>query len=207
MGYDLLGVLLFAVLVPLVILGFVAFWVMTNHERAFIEETWETYAAARDREYVPARGDWPNRTSPSVRWRREDIDFALTVVGAEAQARTRMVAWPRNRLLGTFVVRAGTKGGEENAGIGDAVFSQTFALSERPAGLAKRVLDDAARRALLGFRQRDNVALSYRRGRLILEWPGRESNDARLDEAERVVGELVRGVEAAFLGGTPRAAT
>jgi hypothetical protein len=206
MGYDLLGGLLLAVLVPLVIVGFVLFWVTTNRERARIEEMWASYAAARAREYVPARGDWPNRTSPSVRWRREDIAFDLTVVGAEAQARTRLIARPRSTVLGAFVVRADARRVRTSGAIEDAVFAQTFAVSERPRGLATRVLGDDARRALLGFRQRDNVALSYRRGRVILEWPGRESNDARLDEAERVVGELVRGVEAAFLG-TQRAAS
>jgi hypothetical protein len=60
------------------------------------------------------------------------------------------------------------------------------------------VLDAGARRALLGFRQHDDVALTYRRGKLILEWPGRESNDARLDEAARVIRELARGVDDAF---------
>jgi hypothetical protein len=207
MGYDLLGGLLLAVLVPLVILGFVLFWVLTSRERARIEELWESYAAARAREYVPARGEWPNRTSPSVRWRREDIDFDLTVVGAEARARTRLVARPRSTLLGAFVVRAAhATRVTTSGGIADPVFAQTFVIRERPRGLATRVLGVDARRALLGFRQRDNIALSYRRGRVILEWPGRESNDARLDEAERVVDELVRGVEAAFLG-TQRAAS
>ena len=200
MGYDLIGGLLFLVLAPLVILGFIAFWKMTNLERAEIERTWEMYAANREREYVPARGEWPNRTSPSIRWRRDDIDFALSLVGLEADARTRVSARPHGRLLGSFeVLTSTTRSDESGVRFADAAFSQTFVVSERPAGVAARVLNEGARRALLGFRQGDDVALRYRRGRLILEWPGRESNDARLDEAERVLRELVRGVDTAFL--------
>jgi hypothetical protein len=56
---------------------------------------------------------------------------------------------------------------------------------------------------LLGFWQRDEVVLTHRRGKLILEWPGRESNDARIDEAERVLRELVRAVDETFLRARP----
>lgn len=205
MGYDLLGGLLFAALTPLVILSFIAFWLMTNRERAFIEQAWESFAASREREFVPARGEWPNRTSPLVRWSRDDVAFVLSVVGLEGGARTRLAARPRGRLLGGFAVRAGARADDELA-IGDALFSQTFAVRERPAGLAERVLDAEAQRALLSFRQRDDVTLRYRRGAIVLEWPGREANDARLEEAERVVASLVAKIDAAFRGAVRRAA-
>lgn len=198
MGYDLFGGLFFAALTPLVILGFVVFWVMTHRERAVVEDNWETYAAKRGREYFPARGEWPNRSSPGVRWVRDSVAYELTAVGVEAGARTRMSGKPRERLLGSFMVRF------EGAAL---------IVTETHRGLAARVLDaagssaepGAARRALLGFRQMDDVTLRYRRGRIALEWPGRETNDARLDEASRVIEALVAAVDAAFHG-APRAA-
>ncbi len=197
MGYEILVALFLTVLLPMVMLGFVAFWAMTNRERAFIEDSWRSYAGARHREYVPARGEWPNRTSPSVRWTADDLCLELSVVGVEANARTRLVAWPRGKLLGTFTV--GPKSRHRGTGgIVDSAFGSAYGVTERPNGLAARVLDDRGRRALLGFRQHDDVILTYRRGKLILEWPGRESNAARLDEAAHVIRELARGVENAF---------
>ncbi len=198
MGYEILVALFMTVIVPLVVLGFIAFWAMTNRERAIIEDTWRSYALARHREYVPARGEWPNRTSPSVRWSSDDLRIELSVVGAEANARTRLVAWPRGKLLGNFVVGQKDRHRGGTGGITDLAFQSTFSVTERPHGLAARVLDDRARRALLGFWQHDDVVLTYRRGKLILDWPGRESNDARLDEATRVIRELARGVDDAF---------
>ena len=198
MGYEILVALFMTVLMPVVVLGFIVFWSMTSRERAVIEDSWRSYAVTRHREYVPARGEWPNRTSPSVRWAAGELRLELSVVGAEANARTRLVAWPRGKLLGSFTAgpRSRNRGG--TGGITDAAFESAFGVAERPNGLAARVLDDGARRALLGFRQRDDVVLTYRRGKLILEWPGRETNDARLDEAARVIRELARGVEDAF---------
>ena len=197
MGYEILVALFLTVLLPIVVLGFIVFWAMTNRERAFIEDSWRSYAGARRHEYVPARGEWPNRTSPSVRWTADELRLELSVVGAEANARTRLVAWPRGKLLGTFTV--GPKSRHRGvSGIVDSAFESVYGVTDRPNGLAARVLDDRARRALLGFRQHDDVILTYRRGKLILEWPGRESNDARLDEATRVIRELARGVDDAF---------
>jgi hypothetical protein len=199
MGYEILVGLFLMVIVPFVILGFIGFWAMIGRERSHIEDTWRSYALARQREYLPAQGEWPNRSSPSVRWLDDDLELQLFVVGLEAGARTRLVAWPRGKLLGDFVVRQRGRKGEGLAGIHDAAFERAFTVSSRPRGLAARVLDGPARRALLGFWQHDNVVLTYRRGKLILEWPGREANDARLDEAAKVMGELARGVDDAFL--------
>ena len=197
MGYEILVALFMTVLLPVVLLGFIVFWAMTSRERAFIEDSWRSYAVTRHREYVPARGEWPNRTSPSVRWMSDELRLELSVVGAEANARTRLIAWPRGKLLGNFTV--GPKSRHRGSGgIADPAFESAYGVTERPNGLAARVLDEPARRALLGFRLRDDVMLTYRRGKLILEWPGRESNDARLDEAARVIRELARGVDDAF---------
>jgi hypothetical protein len=190
-GYDLFGALFFSALTPLVILGFIIFWVMTNQERALVEDNWESYANRRSREYFPARGEWPNRISPGVRWTADFVTYELTAVGVEANARTRISGKPRERLLGSFALRF--EGAE-------------LIVTESHAGLAARVLEGAGRRALLGFRQRDDVTVRYRRGRIALEWPGRETNDARLDEASRVVTTLVAGVEDAFQAASQRAA-
>ncbi len=198
MGWEILLALFLVVLAPLTVLGFIAFWALVSRERAHIEEAWQTYAARHDREYVPARGEWPNRTSPSIRWVDQDLRFQLFVVGVEANARTRLVVWPSGKLLGSFVVRPRRGREDERLGSGDAAFESAFVVSTRPAGLALRVLSERARRALLGFWQRDDVVLTYRRGKLILEWPGREFNDARIDEAVRVMRSLANGVEDAF---------
>jgi hypothetical protein len=205
-GYELLLAFFLMVLLPLVIAGFIASWMMTHEERQTLEQTWEGWALKRSREYVPAYGEWPNRTSPNVRWQGDDFSFSLSARGKEGGARTRLVAWPRGRLLGDFTVvsrtsaAASTRRSSIDVEIEDEFFASAFVVTaERPSGIAGRVLDDDARRALLGFWQRDDVRLLYRHGRLTLEWPGRESNQARLDEAERVLCELARRVDVAFL--------
>jgi hypothetical protein len=165
-GYDLIGAVLFAALTPLVVLGFIAFWVFTNRERARIEDAWETYAAKHTREYFPAHGEWPNRKSPGVRWIQNSITYELTVIGIEGGARTRIMARPSHRIDGNFTLRFD---------------------DER--------LDANAKRALVGFGQHLDVTLKCRRGRLILEWPGREANEARLDEATSVVTKCVLAMD------------
>lgn len=192
MGYDLIAAVFFVALTPLVILGFIAFWFMTHRERAELEDTWEHYAAARTREYFPARGEWPNRLSPGVRWTHGNVTYQLTAVGIEAGARTRISAKPHGRLLGSFALRFD---------------GERLAITEQPAGLAERVLASKARRALLSFRQYDDVTLTYRRGRLTLEWPGRESNFPRLDEASAVLQTFVEAVDESFSAASSRLAS
>lgn len=199
MGNEILVALSMIVLAPLLVLGLIATWAIRSRERALIEDTWRSYAVARRRGYVPARGEWPSRTSPSVRWHAGELRLELSVTGAEPNARTRLVAWPRGKLLGDFTVGRSSGPRRGALGIADPSFDATFAVTERPPGLAARVLGDRARRALLGFSEQDaDVVLMYRRGKLILDWPGRETNDARLDAAARVIRELSRAVDDAF---------
>ena len=80
----------------------------------------------------------------------------------------------------------------------DAAGAGDVELRERPAGFTQRVVTEAVRRMLLGFRQRDRVTLRYRRGRITVEWPGGERNDARLDEARRLGEEMARTVDREF---------
>lgn len=186
-------------MLPFVVAGFIAFSVIIERERSTVETVWEGYAARRVRELVPARGEWPNRSSPCVRWRSDGVRFELSIAGREAVASTRLAVWPRERLLGSFVATSRTALGEASREPSlDALFERTFAIDEEPAGLGGRLLDDPTRRLLLGFRQQDHVALRYERARLRLEWAGRELNDARIDEAEAILRALTRRIEQLF---------
>lgn len=206
MGYDLLAALLFAALLPLVILGFVGFWIMTSRDRANVAETWQRYASRHALAFEPPEGEWPNRTSPVISWSEGGVAFRLEPLGREAHSRTRLTIRPaRAKLLGRFSVapRSHVTGEGTARGIEDPVFLTAYRVLEQPAGLARRVLTPAVRRALLGFRQGDSVTLGFRRGRAQLEWPGGELNDARLDEARRLGDLLAIALEDAFLARDP----
>jgi len=95
MGFEFLVVIGTVFMLPFVAAGFVAFCAMNDRERTSLEGTWELYAARRVRELVPARGEWPNRSLPCVRWRKDGVRFELSVVGREAMARTRLVGQAR----------------------------------------------------------------------------------------------------------------
>jgi hypothetical protein len=93
---------------------------------------------------------------------------------------------PRATLLGSLVW------------ICDEAFAGRVRRQERPAGFARRIVGQRVERALLALRQRDRVTLSYRRGRVTIEWPGGELNDARLDDARRLGEEVARTIEEEF---------
>ncbi|MBX3185537.1 MAG: hypothetical protein KF819_00925 [Labilithrix sp.] len=194
MGYDLLGAALFVMITPLVILGFVAFWFVNARDRAELEGRWRAYAEARAIEYVPATGEWPNRTSPAIRWTLEGAELRLWTIGREASRRTRLAVRPRGALLGSL--RATTEGAAPG----------TFAIRERPAGFSRRILTPEVTRTLLGFSQHDVVTVHHRRGCLVFEWPGGELNDARLDEARRAGEAIARALASEFTAPSRRAA-
>jgi hypothetical protein len=185
-GYDLLAGLLFAALTPLVVVGFVIYWIVTAKDREEHGSFLEGYAKARDLTFLPAEGEWPNRTSPSITWTSERADMRLTILGRETKARTRLVVKPTQALMGELFATP------------DPDTYAKLLVRERPKGLADRVLDERVRRSILGFCQRDHVTLTYRRGRFFLEWPGREINDARLDAARRVGDDLASAIDDAF---------
>jgi len=186
-GYDLLAAAFFVLLTPIVLVGFVAFWVVTARDREEHGAFLEGYARARGLAFLPAAGEWPNRTSAAVEWSEGGVRMRLSVLGREARAKTRLTIRPRSTLLGALVA---TPDVETRA------FVRT--LRERPAKFGERILDERVTRALLGFCQRDRVVLTYRRGRVLLDWPGRETNDARLDQARLVASEIARAVDAKF---------
>lgn len=195
-GYDLIAGIGFALLTPLVVVGFVIFWVVTARDREEHASFFESYARSRGLAFEPAQGEWPNRTSTTITWTNQaGAEMRLSVLGREAKAKTRLTVRPKETLFGELVA---------------APDPETYAkllLRERPKGLADRVLDARVRRAILGFCQRDRVVVAYRRGRFFLEWPGRELNDARLDAARLVGDELAVAIEDAFAAtGARRAA-
>lgn len=184
MGYDLLAGLLFVALTPLVVLAFVVSWILTHDRRGEVEGIWERYAASRGLELVPASGEWPNRTNPSIVWETDGLVFRLGLRGREKHVATRIEVRPRGTVLGTAVISP--CGGE------------TFRMFEKPEGTAHRVFDDAAKKALLAFWQGDDVSVTYRRGLLTIAWSGGETSDARLDEARKVAERVATSVEDSF---------
>jgi len=191
-GYDLFAAIAFLTLTPAVVLGFVAFWIVTARDREDHAGSLRVYARARGLEYLAPERDWPNRTSAAVAWQFEGAELRLSTVGKEARARTRLTVRPRNTLLGALIA------------VPDDDDPTHLRIQARPATLGARLLDPQLTRALLGFRQRDHVVLRYRRGRFQLEWPGREANDARLDHARTIGEDLVRVVESEFPAGSTR---
>lgn len=182
MGHELLMAFGIFIATPVVVSGFIAFWMMTNHERQALEDHWRAFAEKRAREYEPAEGEWPNRTSPAVTWMADGVRYRLEARGKEGGALTRLVAWPDVKVLGVVQVKVDD---------GRIAFTRVR--------VAQRLLTHEVRRRLLGFSQGQPVAFSFRRGRLLIEWAGRETNDPRIDEAEQVLAVAVRALRDAFV--------
>ena len=191
MGYDLIAVVMVAFLTPFVILGFILYWVMTHRARHVVEGAWEGYARARSAEglvFEPAAGEWPNRTSPALVWASELGKCRLLVMGREATAHTRIVIRPRSTVLGECVV----------------VVRDAATIEVR--GNAARLFDERLKNALLAFCHHEAVSLAYRRGKVIVEWRGRELSASRLDEARALAAEAAGAIDRAFRDPAERAA-
>ena len=187
MGYDLIAAAFAVVLTPFVILGFILFWVVNARDHEELAASWRAYAMKRGLDFHEPEGEWPNRTSPAIAWRDGDADLRICALGREAKVRTRLVVRPGATLLGKVALSI------DGSGAGDDVH-----VREHPPGLARRILSERVRRLLLGLRQRDRVMLTYRRGRITVEWPGGEQNEARLDDARNVGEELARTIDEEF---------
>jgi hypothetical protein len=185
-GYDLLVAITFVVMTPVVIAGFIVFWIVNARDHDEVAALWRGYAKKRGLHFVEPEGEWPNLTAPTVTWSDDLAELRFTSIGREANVHTRLVVRPRSTLLGTMAMV-----------VGDAA-AGAVELRERPAGFAQRIVTEEVRRMLLGFRQRDRVTLRYQRGRITVEWPGGERNDARLDEARRLGEQLARTVDHEF---------
>ena len=184
MGYDILVAVTLVIVTPMVMAGFIVFWVVNARDHAELAALWRGYAKQRGLDFVHPEGEWPNRTAPAITWSDDLAELRITAIGREARVRTRLVIRPRSTLLGTLTMAFDAGGDLE--------------LRERPTGFAQRVVTDDVRRMLLGFRQRDRVMVRYRRGQFMVQWPGGERNDARLDEARRLGEEIARTVDREF---------
>ena len=195
MGYDLVAALLFMAITPLVIAGFVMFWVVNASDQEELARVWASFAGARGLALSAPEGEWPNRTAPAIVWTEERAELRITTVGREAQVRTRLTVRPRGPLLGTLAMELGHHG------------TAPALLTDRPARFGERILTERVMRMLLGFRQHQRLVVTYRRGRVVVEWPGGEMNDARLDEARRLGAEIARTIDDEFRATERRAAS
>jgi hypothetical protein len=185
-GYDLLVAVTFVVMTPVVVMGFILFWVVNARDHEELATLWRGYAKKRGLDFVAPEGEWPNRSAPELTWSDALAELTITAIGKEARVRTRLVIRPRSALLGTLTMAV------DSAGAGE------LEQRERPAGFARRIVTADVRRLLLGFRQRDRLVVRYRRGLITVEWPGGERNDARLDEARRLGEAMAAAVDQEF---------
>lgn len=185
-GYDLLVAVTFVVMTPVVIVGFILFWMVNARDHEELAALWRAYAKKRGLAFVEPEGDWPNRSAPAITWSDDRAELRIIAIGKEARVRTRLVIRPRGTLLGALTMAV------------DAAGSGDVELRERPAGFARRIVTADVRRLLLGFRQRDRLVVRYRRGRITVEWPSGERNDARLDEARRLGEAMAAAVDHEF---------
>lgn len=188
MGYDLVAAVLFVAITPFVLVGFVLFWIVNARDHEELATLWRDFAKRRGLELDAPEGEWPNRTAPALSWTDEGTQFRLTTVGREARVRTRLSVRPRSALLGTFAMELAERG------------THATLRAERPARFSERIVTTGIMRALLGFKQHGSLVVRYRRGRVIVEWPGGERSDARLDEAMRLGTEIARTIDAEFRG-------
>ncbi len=193
MGYDLLAAVFFVTITPLVVAGFVLFWIVNAGDHEDLARTWRAFAKARGVDLVPPEGEWPNRTAPTIAWAEDTAELRITTVGREASVRTRLTVRPRGTLLGTLAMQLPEHG------------TTPAKLTERPARFGDRILTERVMRLLLGFRQHDRLVVTYRRGRVVVEWPGGERNDARLAEAMRLGAEIARTIDDEFRATETRA--
>jgi hypothetical protein len=192
-GYDLLAAVFFVAITPFVVAGFIAFWVVNAADHEALARTWSAYAKRRGLALTPPAGEWPNRSAPAITWSEGQADLTITTVGREATVRTRLTVRPRGSLLGTLAMELPAHG------------ITPARMTERPARFGQRILTERVMRMLLGFRQHDRLVVTYRRGRVVVEWPGGEQSDARLDEARRLGSELAHTIEDEFRATLTRA--
>ncbi|MFO0667878.1 MAG: hypothetical protein U0174_28250 [Polyangiaceae bacterium] len=67
------------------------------------------------------------------------------------------------------------------------MFDQVFRTETTPAALARRALTTEMQRGLVAFSMGQPLRFAYDKGWLSLKWPGHEHNDARLEEALRLL--------------------
>jgi hypothetical protein len=195
MGPEIFVIFALGMMGPLALLGLVASWLLTASDRTRVEVLWERYARRRGLTFVPAAGQWPNRTAPGVRWLEGDARYTIEARGDEALVSTRVVARPSVAVFGSFVLRPAAPKDRSARVTGDPMIDARFDVASRPEALAARLLTPEVKRALVGFDVGSSGSLTYERGDVKLVWSGGEENDARLDEAREVVRRVVRALD------------
>jgi hypothetical protein len=193
---EIVGILfMLAVVTPVVGLAFAGFYWSRAREREQLALAWRSYAGGRGLAFAPPTGEWPNRTPPAILWTEADVAFRIEARGTEAEVMTCVIARPAIATFGEiFVTRPN---GEASQKSGSEPLGTRLVVRTHPAALARRVLTDEVKRALLGF-DLGSLSLVYRRGEVSLGWAGGEANDARLDEASAVVRRVVNALAAAY---------
>jgi hypothetical protein len=202
---EIVGILFMVVVVtPFVGLAFAGLYWSRARDRERLAEVWRSYARGRGLAFGAPSGEWPNRTSPSIRWTEDGVAYRIEARGAETSVGTRVVARPTVAIFGElFVTRPD---GEAAPREGAEPLGSRLIVRTHPADLAARVLTDDVKRALLGF-DLGSLSLVYRRGEVSLGWAGGEENDARLDEASAVVRRVIRALAVAYDPGGPGASS
>lgn len=198
---EIVGILFMVVVVtPFVGLAFAGFYWSKARDRERVADVWRGYARRRGLAFGGPSGEWPNRTSPIIRWTEDGVAYRLETRGAEANVTTCIVARPAVAVFGElFITRPG---GEAALKDGAEPLGSRLVVRAHPAALAARVLTDEVKRTLLGF-DLGSLSLIYRRGEVSLGWAGGEENDARLDEASAVVRRIVSALVVAYDPGDP----
>lgn len=201
---EIVGILFMVVVVtPIVGLAFAGLYWSRARDRERLAGVWQSYARARGLAFGAPTGDWPNRTPPIIRWSEDGVAYRIEARGAEAKVTTCVIARPAVAAFGELLVTR--PDGEAALKEGAEPLGSRLVVSTHPAGLAGRVLTDPVKRALLGF-DLGSLSLIYRRGEVSLRWEGGEENDARLDEASRVVRRVVDALAVAYEPGAPSVA-
>jgi len=185
---------------PLFLVGFVVYWWATHVGRNRIADIWAAYARRRGFEFVPAEGEWPNRSAPAVRWREGQAEYRIEARGTEAFVSTAVVAELAKPMDGELVLRRATAADAGSERTGDPLLDARYAIRAEPRDLAPRLLTEDVKRALVGFDVGAGGSLAYQRGQVKLSWSGAEENDARLDEARGVVRRVLQALEPVVIG-------
>ena len=197
MGYDILAIALLLLSVTGGILFIVARDRLRRRDEADVSSVWAEYARARGFTFVPAEGEWPNRSVPRLVSASGDLQVVLVREGELVV--TRMELRPAESLLGRIHITTGESSANLPAVVlADDLLDPALSVFSKPPHLAESVITKDVARALSGFRMGGALSFEYERGRIVLEWHGGERNGPRLDEANGVLSAMNAAMSSAF---------
>ena len=170
---------------------------MQRQERRDTDRTWDGFARSRlAATPAPARRESPTAaTEPSEIAQMGKLPthepVRLLALGKEGVRYTVMEAQLSDALCARLVCT--TEKARTTSKIKTGVvaitpmFDQVFRTETSPAGLARTTLTTEMQRRLVAFSMGQPLRFAYDRGWVSLKWPGHEKNDARLDEALRLL--------------------